>query len=141
MGKGVKPPPEIPIYGGDYRGKCPLEKVEQSSFFNRVRQKYPETWGRLAVHVRNEGLLQNGQFSAITKHRMEGMVAGAVDIIIPGMPAMAMEMKRLDPTKSDLSDDQVKYLLAAQAVGAYACIAYGAVAAWEAFSYWLGLQR
>jgi len=130
----------VPHYGGDYRGPCPRESVEQISWFNRVRETYPDTWGLLAVHVRNEGLLQNGQLSAIKRHKLEGMVTGCVDIFIPGVPPLVMEMKRLDPTKSILSDEQSRYLVAAQKAGAYACIAFGASAAWDAFEDWLGMQ-
>ena len=137
----MKTPPTIRTYGGTFRGKCPRESVEQSSFFNRIRQEYPETWGLLAVHVRNEGMLVNGQFTAITKHRMEGMQKGCADILIPGSPTFVCEMKRQDPTKSILDDEQLKYLEAAQTAGAFACVAFGAAAAWDAFEEWLSLQN
>lgn len=134
-------PPEIPIFGDTkWRGKCPRESVEQVSWFNKIRQEFPDTWGLLAVHVRNEGLLQNGQFSAVRKHKLEGMVTGCVDIMIPGNPCMVMEMKRQDHTQSKLTDEQLAYLIAAQNAGAFACIALGAVAAWGAFLEWRGMQ-
>ena len=135
-------PSDSPVrtYGGDYRGKCPLEAVEQISWFNRVREAYPDTWGLLAVHVRNEGLLKNGQLSAIKKHKLEGMVTGCVDIFIPGSPCMVMEMKRQSPALSTLSPEQAAYLVAAEKAGAFACVAFGAVAAWGAFTDWLALQ-
>ena len=134
-------PPKIPVYGDPkWRGKCPKEAVEQISWFNRIRQEHPDTWGLLAVHVRNEGLLEKGQFSAIRKHKLEGMVTGCVDIMIPGRPCLVLEMKRQDRTKSVLSDDQLVYLVAAQNAGAFACIALGAVGAWDAFEVWKGMQ-
>lgn len=137
----MKLPPEIPVFGDTkWRGKCPRESVEQVSWFNRVRQEFPDTWGLLAVHVRNEGLLQNGQFSAVRKHKLEGMVTGCIDIMIPGGPCMVMEMKRQDHTQSKLTEEQLAYLIAAQNAGAFACIALGAVAAWEAFLEWKGMQ-
>jgi len=128
----------VPYYGGDYCGPCPLERVEQISFINRIRQDYPDTWGLLATHIRNEDGSANAR--QVKKMKLEGMVAGTADILIMGNPPMALEMKRLDPTKSTLSDDQAAYLVAAQAAGAFACIAFGAVAAWEAFQHWLTLQ-
>lgn len=131
----------VPTFGGDFRGKCPRESVEQISWFNKVRETYPDTWGLLAVHVRNEGLLQNGQLSAIKKHKLEGMVTGCVDIFVPGSPCLVMEMKRADPTKSTLSEDQARYLVVAEKAGAFAAVCFGALAAWECFEAWLDLQK
>lgn len=128
----------VPIYGDvKWRGKCPLEEVEQASFFSRLRREYPDTWGNLAVHPRNEGQLRGGQFRAIIKHKSEGMSPGAADIIIPGSPAFICEMKRQDITKSKWQDGQQAYLAAAQNAGCFSCVALGAVAAWQAFEEWL----
>lgn len=129
----------VPIYGDiKWRGKCHLEKVEQASFFNQLRKEYPDTWGILAIHPRNEGLVQNGQFQAVIKHKMEGMSPGAADIIIPGSPTFVCEVKRLDITQSKWQDGQQAYLKAAQDAGCFACVALGAAAAWEAFLEWVG---
>lgn len=128
----------VPVYGGTYRGACPRESVEQISFFNKIRAEYPDTYGRLAVHIRNEDTLATAQ--KMKKHKLEGLTTGASDIQIPGCPSFVCEMKRMDPTKSTLSDDQSDYLVAAQTAGAYACVAFGAQAAVEAFEHWLGLQ-
>lgn len=119
-----------------YRGKCPVETLEQTTFFGRVRRQYPETWGRLALHPRNEALLKGGQFAAIQRHKAEGMTPGAVDIVIPGAPAFVCEMKRRDHTKSKWQDGQEDYLIAAHQAGAFACVALGCEAAWEAFEIW-----
>ena len=110
--------------------------VEQSSFFSRLRKEYPDSYGIIALHPRNEGLVQGGQFHAVTKYRIEGMSKGAADIIIPGAPSFVCEMKRRDHTQSKWQDGQVAYLEAAQSAGAFACVALGAVAAWAAFVEW-----
>ena len=129
--------PLIPVYGDPkFRGKCPKEDVEQVSFFNRLRKEYPTSWGILALHPRNEGLKEKGQFSTVIKHKAEGMTAGASDIIIPGCPSFVCEMKRRDHTLSAWQDKQEDYLLAAQEAGAFTCVALGAVGAWEAFKAW-----
>lgn len=129
--------PLIPVYGDvSFRGKCPKEDVEQVSFFNRLRKEYPTSWGILALHPRNEGLKEKGQFSTVIKHKAEGMTAGASDIIIPGCPGFVCEMKRRDHTLSAWQDKQEDYLLAAQQAGAFACVALGAVGAWKAFEAW-----
>lgn len=131
----------VPIYGDvKWRGDCPKEEVEQSSFFNKLRKEYPDTWGILAVHPRNEGQLRGGQFRAIIKHKSEGMSPGAADILIPGSPAFVCEMKRRDITKSAWQDGQQSYLTAAHNAGAFACVALGAHAAWDAFQEWLSSQ-
>jgi len=128
----------VPHYGGLYKGPCPLEAVEQISFFNKLRQEHPETWGLLAVHIRNEDGSATAQ--KVRRMKLDGLVTGASDIQIPGCPSLVLEMKRADPAKSTLSAAQQNYLTAAQAARAYACICFGAVAAWEAFQHWLTLQ-
>jgi hypothetical protein len=126
------------VYGDTaFRGKCPTEAMEQITFFNRVRREYPDTWGRLAVHVRNEGLKTGGQIGAVSRHRAEGMTPGASDIIIPGRVTFVCEMKRQDHTQSAWQDGQVEYLTAAHNAGAFVCVALGCNAAWEAFQEWL----
>lgn len=134
----MKFPETIPVFGDmTYRGKCPQEHVEQASFFSKLRREYPESYGIIAVHPRNEGLLVKGQFQAMTKHKVEGMAKGASDVIIPGKPSFVCEIKRVDHTKSKWQDGQIRYLEAAQNAGAFACIGLGAVGAWEAFNKWL----
>ena len=131
----------FPVYGdASFRGKCPREDVEQVTFFNRLRQRHPATWGILGLHPRNEGLKQRGQFSIVQKHAAEGMTKGASDIIIPGCPALVCEIKRRDHMQSAWQDGQVEYLTAAQQAGAFACVALGCDAAWEAFEEWLTRQ-
>lgn len=131
----MKFPPEIPVYGDtSFRGNCPAETLEQVTFFARLRRSHPTTWGLLAIHPRNEGrrtLLQ------AAKEKSEGMSTGACDIVIPGAPAFVCELKRRDHTKSKIAQEQIDYLNAARAAGAFACIALGVNAAWEAFDEYL----
>lgn len=129
--------PDIQVYGDvSFRGKCPKEEVEQASFFSKLRREYPETWGRIALHPRNEGLKENGQFSSVIKHAAEGMTKGASDIVIPGNPSFVCELKRQDHMQSKWQGGQQDYLIAAAQAGAFVCVALGAVAAWEAFEVW-----
>ena len=135
----MKFPPAIPVYGDtSFRGKCPPEHVEQASFFARLRREYPGTWGRIAIHPRNEGLLVQGQFSSVVKHQLEGMAKGASDIVIPGgRGGFVCELKRQDHTLSQWQVGQIDYLEAVQSMGGFACVALGAAAAWGAFEEWL----
>ena len=133
--------PDIPVFGDTtYRGTCHKEEVEQASFFSRLRREYPATWGAIALHPRNEGLKEKGQFSTVIKHAAEGMTPGASDIVIPGTPAFVCELKRMDHTKSHWQGGQQEYLIAAKNAGCFACVALGAVAAWEAFETWRAAQ-
>ena len=121
----------VPVYGDTaWRGKCPSESVEQITFFNRLRLT---KWGALAIHPRNEGKRTHGQ---VRLHKAEGLAPGASDIIIPARIAFVCELKRRDRTKSQWQPGQLEYLDAAQAAGAFACVALGCNAAWEAFEEW-----
>ena len=134
--------PDIPVYGDiTFRGKCPLESIEQASFFSRLRREYPDSYGLIAIHPRNEGLVSKGQFSTVIKHAAEGMTKGASDIIIPGSPSFVCELKQCNHMKSKWQDGQQPYLVAAANAGAFACVALGAVAAWEAFEAWKAIQH
>lgn len=131
----------VPVYGDQsFRGKCPKEEVEQITFFNRIRKEYPDTFGLIAIHPRNEQQLRGGQHSALSRHKASGMTKGASDIVIPGSPAFVCELKRRDHTKSAWQDGQREYLKAAHGAGAFACVALGADAATEAFREWLSVQ-
>lgn len=132
----------VPIYGDTkYRGKCPSEGMEQMSFFNRIRREFPTSYGLIALHPRNEGLKIGGQLAAVIKHKAEGMTKGAADIIVPGCPTFICEMKRQDHSQSKWQDGQREYLEASQEAGAFACVALGASAAWDAFNHWMRLQQ
>lgn len=130
-------PPSIPLYGDpSFRGECPREELEQVSIINRIRKEFPTSYGLICLHPRNEQLLTRGQFSSVIKHNAEGMCKGASDLIIPGLPTFVCEIKRKDHTKSKWQDGQREFLEASQKAGAFACVALGAVAAWEAFEEW-----
>lgn len=103
------------------------------TFFAKIRREYPDSYGRIATHIRNEG---KRSFHQVAKQKAEGMTKGAPDIIVPGNPAFVCELKRQDHTKSSWQDGQQEYLLAAQEAGAFACVALGYLAAFEAFIYW-----
>jgi hypothetical protein len=134
-------PQGLRVYGdADWRGKCSVEAIEQVTFFSRLRREHPDTWGRLALHPRNEQQLRGGQFRALAKHKAEGMTLGASDIIIPGRVSFVCELKRRDHTQSKWQDGQIEYLTAAHEAGAFACVALGCDAAWQAFQDWLAAQ-
>ena len=127
----MKLPPNIPVYGDTtYRGPCPTESAEQVTLMNVLR-KTP--LGRIAIHVKNEGKRNTRQ---ATWDKAQGMVKGAPDIWIAGSPTCLVELKRKDHTQSSISDDQVKFLKAAQDNGAWVCIALGWEAAYEAVKTW-----
>ena len=138
----MKFPQWLKVYGNQkYRGDCPTESPEQMTFFSRLRREYPDTYGKTAVHPRNEQKLKAGQFRVISRHKAEGMTTGAADIIIPGNPAFVCEMKRKNHTKSKWQDGQMEYLEAAHNTGCFVCVALGCDAAWEAFQEWVSLQK
>ena len=127
----------VPIYGDpSWRGACPKEELEQVTFFNRLRRDYPDSYGLIALHPRNEGQLRGGQHRALMQQKAEGMTIGASDIIIPGAPAFVCEMKRRDHTNSSWQDGQLEYLVAATEAGAFACVALAWEAGWAAFMEW-----
>lgn len=121
------------IYDSDYRGDCPLESAEQQTFFNKIRREFPDTYGKLAFHVRNEGKRTKQQAQ---KEIAEGMTKGVVDIHIPGSPSFVCELKRKDKTKSRLPKDEETFLIEAAKLGAFSCLCYGWEQAWLAFEEW-----
>jgi len=124
----MKIPSDIAVFGDTtQRGKCPPESAEQATFFNEIRKLYPATYGRIALHPRNEGKRTLYQ---VSKEKAEGMTTGASDIIIGNF---ACELKRQDHTKSTISKEQLEFLRAFKECGGYACIALGYKAALDAF--------
>ena len=125
------------IFGDtSFRGKCATEDMEQITFFSRLRREYADTLGKIALHPRNEGQKRAGQFSAVSRHKAEGMTPGASDIIIPARVTFVCELKRRDYTQSAWQDGQQEYLIVAAQAGAFACVAFGCDAAWQALLYW-----
>lgn len=133
----MKIPEWLPYYGDmDYRNKkCPTETAEQITFFNQLRAMYPDTYGKIALHIRNEAKRTVQQ---ALRHKAEGMVSGASDIVIPGSPSFVCELKRADHTCSRWQDGQIDYLEAAKNNGSFVCVAFGWSAAMEAFKEWIG---
>lgn len=124
----------IKVFGDiKYRGECPSEAAESVTFFAKIRREYPASYGLIATHCRNEG---KRSYQQVSKQKSEGMTKGTPDIIIPGNPAFLCELKRRDHTKSSWQDGQQEYLLAAQDLGAFVCVALGYEAAYSAFIYW-----
>jgi len=127
--------PEIPVYGDiKFRGVCPSESAEAVTFFAKLRREYPDSYGVIATHIRNEG---KRTYHQVAKQKAEGMTTGASDILIPASPAFVCELKRRDHTKSKWQEGQQEYLLEANKHGAFACVALGYVGAYEAFNYWI----
>lgn len=125
----------LPVYGDQtYRGDCPTETAEQVTLFARMRKRWPDTIGRVAIHPRNEGKRTPGQ---VWHQKAEGMTDGASDVIIPGCPAFVLELKRRDHTASTWQKGQVEYLKAAHDMGAFVCVALGADAAIEAIECYI----
>lgn len=133
-------PPHIPLYGDPtYRGKCDREQLEQMSIIGRIRREYPDSYGLIVLHPRNEQMVKGGQFSSVMRHNAEGMCKGAADVIIPARKSFVCEVKRRNHTLSTWQDGQVEFLTAAQKAGAFVCVALGAVAAWDGFCEWVKL--
>jgi len=126
----MKFPQAIKVYGDKtFRGKCPKELAEQRTAIKTIRELWPTTIGKLVVHPRNEGKRDYRQH---IREYLDGLTAGASDIIIPGSPSLVIELKRQDHTQSRLSDKELTYLLAAKDAGSHAVIALGWEAAIEA---------
>ena len=134
-------PQWLPVFGDTtYRGDCPLEGAEQVTFFQRLRREYPKSYGMLALHPKNEGKRKGGQFQQLARDKAMGLSPGASDIIIPGVPAFIVEMKRRDHTQSTWQPGQLDYLEAAKDAGCFVGVALGWEGAWMAFQEWLNLQ-
>lgn len=134
-------PQWLPVFGDTtYRGDCPLEGAEQVTFFQRLRREYPESYGLLAIHPKNEAKRRGGQFQQLARDKAMGLSPGASDIIIPGSPAFVVEMKRQDHTQSSWQPGQLAYLEAAKDAGCFVGVALGWEGAWQAFQEWLKLQ-
>ena len=132
----MKFPEWLKVYGDtSFRGECPPESAEQITFFAELRRRYPDTYGKLALHPKNEEKRKGKQFNRLPMDKALGMMPGASDIIIP--LGFACEMKRHDHTKSKWQPGQLEYLKAVHDAGGFACVALGWEGAWEAFEAWL----
>jgi len=131
----MKLPENIHVFGDlAYRNKkCPPEAAEQVAFIQFIRLKYPNSYGKVITHIRNEGKTTVQQRM---RHKNDGMIKGASDIIIPASITFVCELKRRDHTLSKISEEQIAYLESAQKLGAFACVGLGYDGAIEAFSKW-----
>lgn len=135
----MKFPSWLRVYGDQsWRGDCPTESAEQMTFVNRLRTRWPDTLGRVVVHIQNEGKRHAWQAQ---RDKAAGMTAGAADIVVPGRVTLLIELKRRDHTKSKFQPGQVEYLQAAHDMGAFVCVALGADAAMQAVEAWQALQK
>ena len=122
----------IKLYGSpDFRGDCPLENAELITFIYHIKAHYSNM---PALHIKNEGKRTYRQ--SVFEKTIGALHKGACDIMIPGSPALCLELKRKDHTKSTIDDDQITFLLNSSKLGAYSCVALGHEAAIEAFLYW-----
>lgn len=131
----MKFPHWLTVYGDQtYRGNCPTETAEQSTFFNQLPPALKSTF----LHIKNEG---KRNYRQMAKQRAEGgFIKGAADIIGPGSPTFVCELKRKDHTKSSWQTGQLDYLKACQEQGAFVCVALGWEAAMEAVREWESMK-
>lgn len=122
----------IPVYGFPNKDSKETESAHMVTFFNLIRMKLPSI-GKIATHIRNEG---KRSFNQASNQKAQGMVAGASDIIIPGAPSFVCEMKSMSPNAS-ITKEQIDYLQACKANGAFVCVALGWEAAWKALEDWI----
>lgn len=137
----MKFPEWLPVFGdASYRGECPLEEAEQATFFSQLRKLHPDTYGRLAMHPKNEGKRRGAQFAQLARDKALGMTKSAPDVVLPGAPTLLIEIKRQDHTQSKWQDGQVEYLQTAQSLGCFVSVALGWEGAMEAFELWAKSQ-
>ena len=119
------------VYGDtSYRGQCPTETMEQSTFFNNL----PPHLKKVALHIKNEG--RRSAMQMAKQKAAGGFIKGASDCILPGSPTLVIEMKRKDHSQSTWQAGQQQYLEACQDLGCFACVALGWEAALEAVHAW-----
>lgn len=128
----------VPIYGSlEYRNKhCALEDAELETFVNQLREKHPKL-ATLFVHIPNEGERTMDEVQILK--RKGALNKGAVDELIPADISFVGELKREDHTLSDIYDEQINYLITAHQLGAFAFVALGWRANWQALEDWLKL--
>ena len=130
-------PKWLAVYGDiNYRGECPTEHADQIAFFSKIRNDYPETYGKIALHPNNDQRIKGKGFYKLNIDKAKGFCKSASDIIIPGCPTFVCELKRQDHTKSKWQDGQIEYLETAKSLGAFVCVALGVEGAIKAFEEW-----
>lgn len=128
----------VRIYGDlEYRNpKCALEDAELVTFVNQLEKHHPKL-RRLFIHIPNEGKRTQDEVQILRKKG--ALNKGAVDEFIPADISFVGELKREDQSLSDISDEQVDYLITAHETGAFAFVALGWRNNWKALEDWLAL--
>ncbi len=120
---------------------CRLESAHQSDIIGLIREKFPDE-SALTFHPTNEG-----KHTAWHRDKQikEGMLKGASDIIClaPGHkhPTFVCELKQPKLTHCALSPEQKKFLKLSNHAGHFACVAFGATAAWHAWLDYMGIEH
>jgi len=118
-----------------FRGDCPLEDADLITLIQKIRREYPMFD---PIHVKNEKKRKGKQFIELANERKKGsIITGWVDICVPGFPTLFIELKRQDPTQSDITSDQIDFLVRQQAVDCWCFVALGWEAGWQCFMKWL----
>jgi hypothetical protein len=131
----MKFPHWLKIYGPtDYRGQCPKEDAELATAISWLRRTYPDSLGALVVHIPNEGRRTPQQAA---RAKALGLTTGAADIVIPGVPALVLEVKRRDHTASTWQAGQVEYLHHAHQAGCFVGVCLGAEGVKEAVACYI----
>lgn len=120
--------------------KSRLEEYEQIDLVSHFRHRWPGP-GKLSFHPINESK-SAPQYRA--KLNKAGILKGASDWIIlypAGFhPYMVLELKRANKKEAaTISQEQKEFLLAAESVTAFACVAYGYKAALVAIEEYFNL--
>lgn len=114
----------------------PSERDEQVTFFNQLRKNMPHL-GAVAIHIKNEGKRNINQ---VQEDKANGMVTGAVDIVIPGCPTLLIELKKRSKS-AKAKPEQLAYMKAADELGCISYLCYGWEAAMEAVKEWENARR
>ena len=132
----MKIPEWLPKFGSLKKSnENPKEDYVLSSIVSCIRMDYPNTYGLVAFHVKNESKRTTGQIRA---DKAKGLTKGVSDLIVIGNPTLCMEIKRDDSCYFE--SGQLEFLEQAQKNGAFVCLAVGYDGAKEAFNHWLTLQ-
>lgn len=114
------------------KGKSPLEHIEQINLVSHCQHRYPKQFN-LMMHPVNESNIPVQYRAKLNKC---GLLKGASDwlVLYPsnGKPYLAIELKRSRKRDSSINKEQVSFLLNAESVGAFSCVAYGYLAALHA---------
>ncbi len=113
--------------------KSPKEYIEQINLVAHSSRRWVEV-AEMGMHPVNEADIPVRYRVKLNKC---GLLKGASDWIIlypaNGRPYMVLELKRSKKSESAaISKEQKAFLLNAESVGAFACVAYGYIAALQA---------